>query len=80
MIVIVQQTLGIADKAVFLEGLIHFLLENEFILIRIKDLLFSVTSGDNMIDGIFKIDSQWSGHEIILGYYSVNVKCEDLTP
>jgi hypothetical protein len=33
-----------------------------------------------MINGIFKIDSQWSGHEIILGYYSVNVKCEDLTP
>jgi hypothetical protein len=33
-----------------------------------------------MINGIFKIDSQWSGHEIILGHYSVNVKCEDLTP
>jgi len=33
-----------------------------------------------MIDSIFKIDSQWSGHIIILGDCSLNVKCEDLTP
>jgi hypothetical protein len=35
----------------------HLFLEDAFILNRIKDLLFSVTSGDDMIDGIFEIDS-----------------------
>jgi hypothetical protein len=58
----------------------HLLRENKFILIAIEYLLFSVTSGYNMIDSILKIDSKWSSHEIILGYYSLNVQGEDLNP
>lgn len=63
-----------------MECFVHLLLEESFILIRIEDILFSVASGEDVIDSVFVIDSQWSGHEIILVHCSLNVKCEDLTP
>jgi len=71
---------SITDEGVFLECFVHLLLEEFFILIRREDLLFSVASGDNVIDSVFEIDSQWSGHGIILCLSGTYVKCEDLTP
>ena len=54
---VIHQTVGITDKGIFLECSIHLLLEESFILIRIEDIIFSVASGDNVIDSVFVINS-----------------------